>query len=151
MHFWWAYCHSRAFFSFESVSFCTFRHSLDISVGQLLKWYRLVFPLAYIIQHSQMYCKHLFPLPRIYFSAFMFGSWALKLEKNKEYIDSQHTEAHKRKYIKSGTYARKNSAFCNSSPTDVYKESIKLRFKSHRMEFSCNNLIITCWTYFTGW
>ena len=40
---------------------------------------------------------------------FSFYVWILGIEvgKNKEYIDSQHTEAHKRKYIKSGTYARK--------------------------------------------
>lgn len=55
-------------------------------------------------------------------SYFIASTGTAVMEKVKEYIEGQRTEEHKRKYVKSGRYAkkrlRKNSPG-NSSPTDA--------------------------------
>ncbi len=56
-------------------------------------------------------------------SYFIASTGTAVMEKVKEYIESQRTEAHKRKYVKSGKYAKrtgnKKNRPGNSSPTDA--------------------------------
>lgn len=49
-------------------------------------------------------------------SYFIATTGTAVLEKVKEYIDSQRTEEHKRKYVKTGRYAKKKKGRASARP-----------------------------------